>query len=318
MPAPVPDRLSSSAMGGSYHRLTLVFVDGIGLGPDESGNPFASAEMPALRRLLGGPLVRGCEPSRDDVVLRSLDACLGVPGLPQSATGQTALFTGVNAPAVIGRHVPALPGPGLRSLVDEHGILGTLRRSGRRVTFANAFTSGYLAALRAGERRPSVTTWSMLSAGIRPRTEDDLASGAAVTWDVVGDRFGARAGARVAPVSPREAGRRLARLSAEHDLVLYETFLTDLAGHRRWGITAVEALGRLDGLVGGLLESGEATMVLTSDHGNLEEREHRRHTRNPVPLLAVGPLASVFRSAHSLIDVTPAIRRALGAGEASI
>ena len=97
-------------------RVLLLFVDGVGLGGDEAKNPFVGEATPALSKLLGGPLtqsrVGGLEASGDaPVVLAALDAALGVPGLPQSGTGQTTLFTGVNAQAALGHHVPALPGP---------------------------------------------------------------------------------------------------------------------------------------------------------------------------------------------------------------
>jgi hypothetical protein len=40
-----------------------------------------------------------------------LDASLCVPGLPQSATGQAALLTGLNAPELMGRHIEGFPPP---------------------------------------------------------------------------------------------------------------------------------------------------------------------------------------------------------------
>src|SRR5947209_7710408 len=122
-------------MSGSpnRHRLVLVFADGVGLGEEESRNPFVATPTPALRALLSGPLTaararvlaarHAHAASEPAVVLGALDAVLGVPGLPQSGTGQTTLFTGLNAQAVLGHHVPALPGPRLRALISEHGVL---------------------------------------------------------------------------------------------------------------------------------------------------------------------------------------------------
>ncbi len=94
-------------------------------------------------------------------------------------------------------------------------------------------------------------------------------------------------------------------MSAEHDLVLYETFLTDLAGHRRWGVTVEEALGAVDGLLGGVLAaaSDDLTVLLTSDHGNVEEPAHRKHTRNPVPSIVWGPGREAFAGMESIGDV---------------
>ena len=313
--------LGDGAPGGR-HRLLLVFADGVGLGDESVDNPFAGEATPALRGLLGGPLVRervaalagGGE--RRDVILAALDACLGVPGLPQSGTGQTTLFTGLNAQAIVGRHVPALPGPRLRALLAEHSVLKIVAEAGRAVTFANAYTVGYVERLRAGELRISATTAAVLAAGLPLRVLADLAEGRAVTWDVTGEHFARRAGEETARVTAEEAGARLARLAGEHELTLYETFLTDLAGHRRWGLEPALAVSRLDGLLAGLLAARppDVTVLLTSDHGNLEESAHGRHTRNPVPLLAVGPAARAFAGLARLDEVAPRIRALLGAG----
>ena len=55
----------------------------------------------------------------------------------------------------------------------------------------------------------------------------------------------------------------------------------------------------------------EALLVLSSDHGNIEDLATKSHTRHPVPLIARGPGAHAFAEAGSLTDVTPAILRVL-------
>lgn len=300
-------------------RLLLLFVDGIGLGAEEASNPFVGEGTPALIDLLGGPLSGARIGTRRDldgtlVSLAALDAVLGVPGLPQSGTGQTTLFTGVNAQATIGHHVPALPGPRLRALLAEHSVLKRLAAEGKAVTFANAYTADYAARLASGASRGSATTHAVLAADIPLRTLDDLERGDAVTWDVTGELFVRRAGVPLAPTAPQLAGERLARLAARHDFTLYETFLTDLAGHGRWGITPADAVTKLDGLLAGVLAARppELTVLLTSDHGNLEEPWHKSHTANPVPLLAVGPAAPAFGDLTRLDEVAPRMRAVLG------
>ena len=296
-----------------------MFVDGVGLAAPGADNPFHALPTPALRALLGGDLTlesvgRGAGSAR----LAALDATLGTPGLPQSATGQTALFTGVNAPELMGRHVTGLPGPQLREVLARGNLLSTAVARGLRVTFANAYTESFVAALARGEARVSVTSCCALHAGLRIRTEADLEAGRAVTWDIRGDLFETRAGVSVEVVEPRLAGRRLARLAGEHDLTLYETFLTDLAGHRREGFDPSEAVRRLDGLLSGIVDglTAETTLVVTSDHGNLEDLSSRRHTRNPVPWLRFGPAADELAAVKSLLDVTPALLEALDDGDA--
>lgn len=278
--------------------------------------------MPTVRQLLGGPLTREQLVVRDGLVLRPIDASLGVPGLPQSGTGQTALFTGENGAVILGHHVPAFPGPTLKRLIAERSIFKRAVESGRRAVFANPFTAEYLAAVERGERRASVTTWAALAGGPTVlRDVADLRRGEAVAWDVFGDHFAARAGQEIEIVTAEEAGRHLAAVAAGADLAVWETFLTDLAAHGRWELRVEDALARLDGLLAGLLAAAasqpELTILLTSDHGNLEDSTRRTHTANPVPLLAVGPQADRFVGLRSILDVTPAILATLGVEEPS-
>jgi hypothetical protein len=301
-------------MAARSYRLLLIFVDGVGLAPEGPGNPLATEPMPALRALLGGAMTAERAQRRDGLLLAPLDATLGVPGLPQSATGQTALFTGVNGAALLGRHATAFPGPRLRQVIAAASLFKRAREAGRSATFANAYAGGVADETR-GESRASVTTWAVRAAGLPLRGLGELARGEAVSWDVCRDRFARRAGIALGPVAASVAGGHLAALTADHDLTVYESFLTDLAGHRRFGITAREALERIDGLLQGALAGlpAEATLLLTSDHGNVEDATTRLHTRNPVPLLAVGPGAAAFAGLDSLLEVTPAILRTLAA-----
>lgn len=290
--------------------MLLLFVDGVGLAPAGPDNPFADAPTPALESVVGRPFTIEACGRGEGWLLAGLDAALGVPGLPPSASGQTALFTGVNGPAAVGAHVVGFPGPILRAIIEQHSLFRRLVAAGHSATFANAYSRGYFQRLEAGEVRPSVTTCAVAAAGLGFRDLDDLAAGRAVTWDIVGDQFARRhGGERLPAVDPIEAGRRLAALAAEHDFTLFETFLTDLAGHRRWGLLAEEAVRRVDGLLAGVLAAVPEglTVVLTSDHGNVESRGSRSHTGNPVPLLAIGPGAEGFAGASSLLDVTPRI-----------
>lgn len=295
----------------AHHRLLFIFVDGLGLAPAGPRNPLSRAPGEGIGRCLDGPLVDGTAPRRG-VLLRGLDATLGVAGLPQSATGQTTMLTGVNAAALLGRHLTAFPGARLQRLLQEASVVRRLKEAGRRCTFANAFgTDPYT---RSARGRLSATTRAIMAADLPFRRLDDLHSGRAVSWDVCRDRWLRGDSAGVPVIEAKQAGRHLAHLAAEHDFTLYETFMTDLAGHRRFGWTAAEALGRLDGLLAGVLDAtgNGVTVVLTSDHGNLEDDSVTVHTHNPVPLLVLGPGREAFARATSLLDVAPAILRALG------
>jgi hypothetical protein len=294
--------------------ILIVFVDGIGLRAAEAGNPFTDRTLPAIAALAGGPLALGCAREEPGRSVNEVDATLGVEGLPQSGTGQTTLFTGINAALAIGRHVPAFPGPRLRAIIESHGLLATVARTGRCVAFANAFTPFYLRDLAAGTRRASVTVHAAACAGVVLRTEVELIGNEAVTWDFKRDFYRRAVGEHVPATGAAQAGAHLAALAARHDLTLFETFLTDLVGHGRIPLGAGDAVERLDRFLGGLLGALDAgiTLVLCSDHGNVEEPEHARHTRNPVPLIAMGPLADHFAGVRSIVDLTPTVLAAMG------
>ena len=275
--------------------------------------------MPYLSSLLGRPLVLDGTESGDGVwrgrpvVLRALDACLGVPGLPQSATGQTALFTGVNAPALIGDHVTAQPTARLREVIGEHSLLKRAAEAGARVLLANVYSPQFWAWVEQGKRRLGASILTALAAGVPIPILDDLRAGRAVLWDIIHEVASGHLGFDLPLLPASEAGARLARLASEYELVLFESFLTDLAGHRR--IEPEWVLSRLDDFLGGVLDHlpAEVTLVLSSDHGNLEDVSTKAHTLNPVPLIAAGPGALHFRSAATLTDVAPIILALLGA-----
>ena len=181
------------------------------------------------------------------------------------------------------------------------------------MAFANAFTPAYLRDLAAGTRRASVTVHAATCAGVVLRSEPELLRNDAVTWDFERDFYRRAVGEHVPAIEAAAAGAHLAALAARHDLTLYETFLTDLVGHGRIPMTAGDALERLDRFLGGLLAAREPalTLVLCSDHGNIEEPEHARHTRNPVPLIALGPRPILRRLA---LDRGPHAGRAAALG----
>jgi len=289
--------------------VVFIFLDGVGLGPADESNPFWMARTPTLRGLLGAPLTNGLAIDRPSIWLQGVDACLGVPGLPQSATGQTALFTGVNAAAAVGMHIPAWPTSELRKIIAQHSLLKRAVQAGLHVTFANAYSERYWQLVARGRLSHSASTLTTLAAGLRFRTLDDLRQGQAVYWDIT--HTTAREFKLDLPIiTPQKAGTRLACLSQSHDLVMYETFLPDLVGHRGTLSDAVTLLdGMLDPFFDGLLQAlaPQTTVVVCSDHGNLENILSKPHTRNPVPLLAVGPGAGAFRNATAITDVAQGI-----------
>ena len=299
-------------------RAVFIFVDGIGLGADDPAvNPFAADTPAGFRALSGGAAWTASAPRIATArhVFRPIDAALGVEGLPQSGTGQASLFSGENVPEAFGRHFGPYPPRLARPLLAERGLFARLVAAGSApdaLAFANAYPDRFFRYAEARDRW-TATTWLARAAGVRLRTEADLRAGDALTAEITGEAWRERLGLDTPVLSEEAAGRRLAAIAADHRLTLYEYFLTDKAGHARDPARAaavLTSLGRfLEGLAGAL--PADTLLVLTSDHGNLEDLSVKGHTRAPVPLAALGPGSAAFAAAESLLDVTPMLARLL-------
>lgn len=281
--------------------ILLVLVDGLGLGePDAGRNPLAVARTRWFRCFRNQIAVT------DGCLVVPTDASLGVPGLPQSATGQTALLTGLNAPLLAGRHIQGFCTPTLTSLLTEHSLFRTFSLQGGRVACANAFPASILQR----HRFPSVTTVAARTAGIRLRDLEDLTRGQALHHDFTNHLLKIR-GHSVPPLSAEEAAQRLAEITAAHDLTYYEYIQTDLAGHAQDMDRAVALLEGLDLFVSRLVEHLDLSrhlLVLVSDHGNVEDLGTAGHTWNRVPTMVWGQGKERFvRRIHALTDITPAL-----------
>ena len=302
-------------------RVLMLFVDGVGLGADDpSTNPFAAAKMPWMSSLLDGrPLLASSAPLTTEMAtLRALDASLGVPGSPQSASGQASLLTGRNVPAEIGEHYGPKPNPAVTAILAEDNLFRQVIRQGGRVALLNAYPPRYFDGLRSGRRLSSAIPLAAASAGVRLRTDEDLRAGQALAADFTGESWASQPDFPPGVIySPDEAGARLAQLSLAYDLAWFDYWLSDYAGHRATLGEAVRLLAAFDGVLGGLVRDWggrQDLIVLTSDHGNLEEYGRRGHTLNPVPLLVIGPRPLRQSFVDGLTDLTgvaPAILRTL-------
>lgn len=302
---------------GDKMHILLVFIDGFGLGEATSEiNPLVRFCPTFFHSLLQQPLTKACGRIISDVVcLVPTDATLGVSGLPQSATGQTALFTGINAAKKLGHHVQAFPGPQLAKIIAEHGILMQLQQQGYGVTSANAYSPDYFELVAKRRRRHSVTTLTILGAGLFLRSFAELKKGQAVYQDITNEMLSA---CHIPVISARQAGINLAKIVKKHDLTIYEYFQTDHIGHKQNWLKAKQIVQDLNGLLCGFWQEahGDCTMVLTSDHGNFEDLSVKTHTLNDVPILIVGQgCQKIAVQITDLTSVTPAILSVMQEGD---
>jgi 2,3-bisphosphoglycerate-independent phosphoglycerate mutase len=275
----------------------MIFVDGLGLGaPDPAVNPVHSEACPFLRKLMEQHAV-------------AVDARLGVPGVPQSATGQASLLTGINVAERAGRHVEGFPGPAIRSVVKQHNVFRRLANRGYAGTFANAYFVDSTEQVRA-RRHQSVTTVAALEGVGHVRDTVMMLRGEAVYQDLT--RKSLRERGYTGPlVAPRESGEHLLDIARRHDFTLFEYFQTDRVGHGQDRARALEVLGELDEFLQVAAQHAKqerGLFVLISDHGNIEDLSVSGHTLNPVPLVAMGHGAEMLKSkVRSLVDFVPVL-----------
>lgn len=281
-------------------KVLFVFIDGLGLREPAEDNPVNQEICPVLCKLIANHAI-------------SIDACLDVPGLPQSATGQTTIYTGRNASQYMGRHCEGFPGPSLRKIITENNIFMELKRKGLRCRFADGYAIDHYEDLYA-RRFKSVTTVMALTQPETISIQDDLLNNQAVSHDIT-RQFLRERGYDLPIVKPAQAAEHLFQVAKSHDFTLFEYFLSDMAGHSRDIKQASKVLATIDIFLDVLFKLCQAAgmlLIITSDHGNIEDLSVRGHTRNPVPFIAIGPGSEVLK-AHikSLVDITPAIMRIL-------
>jgi 2,3-bisphosphoglycerate-independent phosphoglycerate mutase len=291
--------------------ILLIFLDGVGLGlPDPNVNPLAAANLPRLAGALNGRLL-DCELEpfdREHTCFRPVDATLGVEGLPESATGQSSLLTGVNVPRMIGTHFGPKPDPRIRAILQKENLIRRLTEAGFRCRLLNAYPASYFDAIRSGRRLHAAIPLAFDLAGIPLATEEDLIRGDALSADFTGRGWRTRLRYTDTPVlTPNQAGRRMAELALNNDFTVFDHWPTDYAGHfgeMRGAVRLLEVLDRALGSVMATMAGTDLAVVVTSDHGNIEDLSVRGHTRNPVPALVVGPPEIGKTIAHRMEDLT--------------
>lgn len=286
-------------------KVILYFIDGLGIGERSEHNPLANiANIEPLAHFQN-------EVSEiiHDGVLVPTDACLGIEGRPQSASGQTTILTGVNAPKFLGSHKQGFPNEKLRGVIAENSIFLQLKNLEIEPNlFANAYTKQYFETHY--KRWKSATTCAVEAAGMSFRMIPDLLGGFAVSHDFTNEFLRER-GIDVPLWTPFEAGKTLAKLVESNRFTLYEHFLTDKIGHEQDFEWAKRHLPKLAEMIRTVLENinlQTTTFILTSDHGNIEDLSVRNHTLNKVPTIIWGrKRREIANRIRDLTDITPAI-----------
>lgn len=306
-------------------KLIFIFFDGVGIGKAGSTNPFFAANADYL------PFFEnGCR-FPDQTPIKGIDAQLGVAGMPMSATGQTTLFTGINVPALLNEHKESYPDNFMRKIIKEKSIFSVLRQKNLNPRFLNVFPGSshlytpeniyirddgefyYSPLFRNRIRRSlSATTCMMIANHMRPFGENDILNERALYHDFTNLSLNGNGDfPRLPTFSPEKAAEIIYNTSRNYDLLLYEYFQTDFYGHgfdMEDCIDLVRQLNRLVKYLVSLLDKEKDTLLITSDHGNLEDSTTQLHTNNLVPLITWGYKSDELRARiENLADVRPAI-----------
>lgn len=287
----------------------FAFVDGIGVGENSFDNPLCSDELKSFSYFTGKTGVhKQCkERVEKGILFKLIDANLDVEGLPQSGTGQVTLFSGKNASKLLGKHFGPFPHSKTKPLLQKGSLFHQVANLGMKPFFINAYPDLFFKHAKK-RNRWSATTLMNRAADIPLNRLEDVLNEKAITAEIIQSVWRNKLNLDVPQIKASDASKRVLNALKMYDLVLFEYYLTDKAGHQMERRMADQVLGVLDEFLYEIIQQmgDKDTLVLTSDHGNLEDLSIKTHTRNPVPLFVKGDIEP-FRKAESILDITPGI-----------
>jgi len=295
------------------HSVLMVFLDGIGIGKeDRKFNPFFKYGFKAFEEIFNEiPTDKKNKLNNSSRFLFPADANLGVKGLPQSGTGQASLYCGINIPEFVGKHFGPFPYSTTIPILEEEHILVYFRNNFNSSFFANAYPESFFDYIRSGRSRLSVTPLTCRNTGISFNQLNDVLDAKALTAELTNERWNEKLGCNLPVISPAEAARRLFKIAADHSFTLYEYYLSDHLGHLRLSGEFEKLFRELDEFLFTLLnevDENNLTLIVCSDHGNLEDISVKTHTRNPALTITAGKYSEeISKEINNLTDIKPAI-----------
>ncbi len=303
--------------------MIFIFLDGTGIGEPSTSNPFYNSNcdyLPFFGKEISLP---------DGTPVKPIDPLMGVEGIPQSATGQTTIYTGNNIPKIIGSHMGSFPNKAMRKIIKETNIFKGLKNRGLNPMFLNSYPNHsdlfYKTNVnikdngefifsenfpRSFKRRISATSCLLITNEMKPFDLDDISNKKSIYQEYSNKTLN-QFGANLPEYSPETAAEIIFSSSKNYDFLLYEYFQTDLYGHRKSIDDCNKLVFDLNRLVKkliSLLDNKQDTLIITSDHGNIENPASKTHTLNPVPLITWGHKSELLRNKiNNLADITPAI-----------
>ena len=288
----------------------LFFVDGVGIGERNNNNPLYKYKNLSLGYFKDQfyTVSEGCKSIlkvSDNKVVFSVDPVMGVEGIPQSATGQTSIFSGVNAQKLAGKHLSGFPNRFLRKILNKDNILLFFKNKGLNVSFINVFNkyssilsssniylnedgTFYPESFNKYTKMISVTTTLGIILKQRFYDLNDLKNERSIYQDFSNRSLKQKIGS-IPFFSPQKAANILFNLLDIHDIILYEYFQTDITGHKKNNNEKIISeeldnfIKTLENLI--LNANEEINLFIFSDHGNFEDLSVKTHTFNNIPFI---------------------------------
>ncbi len=285
-------------MEKSDHHILLLFLDGVGIGKkDYEWNPFFKFGFQTFQNLFGElPHLENRSLSNGKIFLSGVDASMGISGLPQSGTGQTSIFCGVKAPRIINQHFGPFPYSTLIPIIQEKNIFKYFLDNNEKVTFANAYPQVFFDYINSGKKRLSVTTLSCNLNGMHLNGIDEVVKGEALTAEITNARWNTKLGYNLPIISAEQAAKNLLNISNKNTFTAFEYFLTDHLGHGRYDEDTEATFKILDEFLFTIFtqfDKEKLSIILCSDHGNVEDLSVKTHTTNPSLLITAGQNAKI-------------------------
>jgi hypothetical protein len=291
----------------------LIFIDGIGIGTRDERNPFYTLSEES--RLPLGYFIDEVPPRLPHTVALLRRMRVSASKVVHRVRADRRRFSRALMSSIARLSQDRFSKrTNARASPRAFDLLATHKPESRLLAFANAYSPFFFTQR---QRWLAATTVAVEAARLPFRTLTELRDGHALYHDW-SNRILIERGEDAPRRSPAEAAMILARLAAQHQFTLYEFFLTDTVGHKQDMDVAKRTITELNAFLRAVLERvnlQEMTVIVTSDHGNVEDLSVRNHTRNFVPTIVWGKERdAVCAHINSIADITPAILRALTSG----
>jgi len=208
------------------------------------------------------------------------------------------------ANAVFPLHFPSLRGSYLQNElphVSREEAEARITYQGRPVRLMGKDKWGLAELFTAAEINQNIFVYAARRSGVRLRTWDDVRNGQALTGSLTNElendfNFRSFGVEPLPPFTPEQAADILAGLSEEHAFVFYKYQLADLICHTGRTDLARQTFQTIERFIGALLDrldTRETVLIVTSDHGHLEQVGFTAgHPKSQVPTWCFGPDAA--------------------------